>query len=118
MKKSITTLALAVTILLTMTSPVLAANGTAPNSGCQQGADNDIVGSWQLLSLEEFAEFLVEEFDYPSYEIALERAENTYAFCDHNGDNYTCAMVQNLPNDASGRSKYWLVEDNHPFGGK
>jgi hypothetical protein len=41
-----------------------------------------------------------------------------FNFCDHNNDGFTCVMQQNLPNDASGRSTYWLAEDNHPFGGR
>jgi hypothetical protein len=45
-----------------------------------------------LLSVEEFAEFLVDVFDYETYEIALERAKATYEFCDINGDNYACVM--------------------------
>ena len=96
----------------------LAANGQPPVNGCQPGADNGIVQSWQLFSLEEYAQFLVEEFGAPSYANALERATATYAFCDHNGDNYTCVMQQNLPNDANGSSKWLLIEDNHPFGGQ
>lgn len=118
MKRKIITLALAVALFLATALPVYAANGTAPDGGCQPGAGNDINGEWQLLSLEEFAQFLVDEFGAPSYEIALERATTTYAFCDHNGDNYACAMIQYFPNDASGGSKWWLVQDNHPYGGK
>jgi len=107
--------AIAAILMLATATPSYAANGAAPNTGCQPGADNDIMEGWRLLSLEEFAQFLVDEFDYPSYEIALERAQTTYAFCDHNGDNYVCATVQNLPNDASGSDHWWLVEDNHPM---
>ncbi len=113
--KKFLAVALAATLLLATATPSFAANGAASGAGCQPGADNDNIEGWRLLSLEEFAEFLVEEFDYPSYEVALERAQKTYAFCDHNGDNYTCAMVQNLPNDASGSNHWWLVEDNHPI---
>jgi hypothetical protein len=76
------------------------------------------VEEWQLLSLEEYAQLLVEALKAPSYEEALERAETTYDFCDINGDNYACVMTQNLPNDASGSSQWFLVEDNHPFGGQ
>jgi len=95
-----------------------AANGQPPVNGCQPGADNHIVQGWQLLSLEEYAQFLVDEFGAPSYESALGRATITYAFCDHNGDNYACVMQQNLPNDSNGSSHWLLLEDNHPFGGQ
>ncbi len=118
MKRKFITLAFAVALFLATALPVYAANGTAPDGGCQPGAGNDINEEWQLLSLEEFAQFLVDEFNYSSYEAALERATTTYDFCDHNGDNYTCATVQNFPNDASGSSKYWMVQDNHPYGGE
>ena len=120
--KQIGTITLAVAIaailLLATVTPSLAENGAAPERGCQPGADNDIIGSWQLLSLEEYAQFLVDEFNAPSYELALERATITYSFCDHNGDNYACVMEQNLPTDANGSSHWVLIEDNHPFGGK
>lgn len=115
--KKFLVIAMAATLMLATSSPAFAANGTAPDGGCQPGANNGLIEQWQLLSLEEFAQFLVDEFNYPSYEIALERAQTTYAFCDHNGDNHVCATVQNLPNDANGSDHWWLVEDNHPFGG-
>jgi hypothetical protein len=95
----------------------LAANGQPPVNGCQPGADNHIVEQWQMLSLQGFAQFLVDDFGR-SYEVALASAERIYAFCDHNGDNYACVMQQNLPNDANGSSKWLLIEDNHPFGGQ
>lgn len=92
-----------------------AANENQPVNGCQLGADNQIVQGWQMFNLVQFAQFLVEDFSYPSYEIAYERANITFNFCDHNNDGFVCVMQQNLPNDASGRSTYWLAEDNHPF---
>jgi len=95
-----------------------AANGQRPVNGCQPGADNGIVQEWQMLSLEQYAQLLFEEFSAPDYASALERATATYAFCDHNGDNYACVMQQNLPTDANGSSRWLLVEDNHPFGGR
>ena len=117
MKRRITTLILAFVILLTTVPLALAANGHAPENGCQVGANNIIVGEWQLFSRAEFEEYLVEAFGYPE-EAAERRSIEVYAFCDHNDDDYACVLEQNLPNDASGRSSYWLVEDNHPFGGK
>ena len=108
-------LAIAATILLAVAQPAFAANGDAPEPGCQVGATNIIVGEWQLFSRGEFEDYLVDAFDY-SPERAKEQSEITYAFCDHNNDGYACVLEQNLPNDASG--SHWLVEDNHPFGGK
>ena len=114
---SLTFLIIALTILLVAVSPVSAANGTTPSTGCQPGAGNDLMGSWQLLSLEEYAQLLVEKSkSNPSYEEALKRATATYAFCDKNGDNYACVMTQHLPNDANGSDTWFLIEDNHfPF---
>ncbi len=117
MKRKITVLALAAAILLAAAPSAFAANGHAPAQGCQPGANNDIVEAWQMLSVAQFAQLLVDEFNAPDYQAALERAIPTYDFNDHNGDGYACVMVQNLPNDVNGFSKFWLVEDNHPFGG-
>jgi hypothetical protein len=118
MKLNMTTFAVAITavILLATAFPANADNGSAPAGGCQPGADNQIIEGWQLLSLEGFAELLVEGGTLDD-ESALERATAIYAFCDHNGDDYTCVMEQNLPNDANGSSHWFLIEDNHPYGG-
>jgi len=99
--------------------PAFAEAGNAPVAGCQVGANNTIVGEWKLFSRGDFAEYLYlhEELDYSEAE-AEQQAKTTYAFCDHNNDGYACVMEQNLPNEASGKSTYWLVEDNHPYGGK
>ena len=115
MKQSITTLTLAFVILLTAVPLALAANGQAPENGCQPGANNHRVQGWQLFSRDEFADYLMGR-GYPE-ENAVQQSIVTYAFCDHNNDGYACVMEQNLPNDASGYSSYWLAEDNHPFGG-
>ena len=118
MKRIITLhLAIVATMLLAVFQPVFAENGNAPGAGCQVGANNIIVGEWQLFSREEFEDYLVDAFDY-SPERAELQSEITYAFCDHNDDGYACVLEQNLPNDASGHSSYWLLEDNHPYGGK
>ncbi|MEJ2487369.1 MAG: hypothetical protein P8Y68_16715 [Anaerolineales bacterium] len=120
MKRTIAIFAVAIAagFLLAMASPAHADNAGAPAAGCQPGAGNDLMGSWQLLSLEEYAQLLVEKSkSAPSYEQALARATATYAFCDKNGDNYACVMTQNLPNDANGSDTWFLIEDNHPFGG-
>ena len=114
MKLIITTLAVAAVMLLAPVLPAYAGNGGAPVAGCQPGSNNQIVESWQMLSLEEYAALLVEEGSAPNYESAVERATVTYNFCDHNGDNYACVMEQNLPNDSS---HWFLIEDNHLFGG-
>ena len=115
MKRKITIIAIAAAIMLAAAPAALAANGQPPVNGCQPGADNGIVNEWQLFSQSQFATYLVEVFDYDE-EAAEKRAASTYSFCDHNNDGYACVMQQNLPNDASGRSTYWLAEDNHPFG--
>ena len=117
MKRKITIIAIAAAIMLAAAPAALAANGQPPVNGCQPGANNDIVNEWQLFYITEFEEYLVNEFGYTE-DAAEERAESTYAFCDHNDDGYACVMQQNLPNDASGSSKWWLAEDNHPFGGQ
>jgi len=107
-------LAIAATMLLAVAQPAFAANGNAPERGCQVGANNEIVGEWQLFSEGEFADYLVERFDYDE-DIAEKRAAAVWAFCDHNKDGDACVMEQKLPpND----TRFWLVEDNHPFGGK
>jgi hypothetical protein len=123
MKHTITTLAVALAgaaaILLVTASPSLASNGTAPDTRCQPGADNQIVEGWQLLSLEEYADQLFKVGSAPTYDSALDRATVTYNFCDRNGDNYACVMEQNLPNDSSGSSHWFLIEDNNfPFNGQ
>lgn len=104
-------------MMLAIASPAHADNAGAPAAGCQPGAGNDLMGSWQLLSLEEYAQLLVEKSKRsPTYEEALEQAKATYAFCDKNGDNYTCVMEQHLPNDANGSNLWFLIEDNYfPF---
>jgi len=118
MKRKITILTLAAAMLLAGALPALAANGKAPDAECQVGANSQIVGEWQLLSKEKFAELLVDGFKYDSYEEALVAAGVTYAFCDRNNDGLACVMTQTLPNDASGSIIWTLVEDNHPFGGR
>lgn len=102
---------------LAATPAAPAADGQPPVNGCQPGADNDIVQGWQLLNHEGFVEYLVNGFGYTP-DAADIRSEIMFDFCDHNLDEYVCVMQQNLPNDASGRSTYWLAEDNHPFGGQ
>jgi hypothetical protein len=116
MKKKITILTITAILLLVTALPALAANGQPPVNGCQPGADNQIVSKWRMFGLEDFAQFLVDEFDR-DYDSALERATTIYNFCDHNKDGYACVMEQNLPNDANGSSRWLLIEDNHPFGG-
>ena len=104
---------------LATTLPAQADPLGTPLADCQPGAGNDLMSSWQLMHLEEYAQLLYERANGSrSYEEALERASATYAFCDKNGDNYACMMTQNLPNDANGSDTWFLIEDNHfPFGG-
>jgi hypothetical protein len=109
-------LAIAATILLAVAQPAFAANGKAPDGGCQVGAHNEIVGEWQLFSRDEFAQYLVDNFNWPPT-AAVEKSISVYAFCDHNNDGYACVMEQHLP--YLGRTiNIWSAQDNHPFGGK
>jgi hypothetical protein len=117
MKIKITILAITAAILLASAPTALAADGQPPVNGCQLGANNDIVEEWQLFDRAGFAAYLVKGFGYEE-EAAVDRSDIMFNFCDHNGDGFTCVMQQNLPTDASGRSVYWLAEDNHPFGGQ
>lgn len=111
MKRKISILAIVVSAIMLAVQPALAANGNAPEPGCQVGANNIIVGEWQLFSRAEFADYLVEAFNY-SPERAELQSEITYAFCDHNDDGYACVLEQNLPNDASGGDHWWMARDN------
>ncbi len=115
---TISAVAIAAGFLLTMAPPAHADNAGAPVAGCQPGAGNDLMSNWQLLSLEEYAQLLVDSSkSEPTWDQALDRATATYAFCDKNGDNYACVMTQHLPNDANGSDTWFLIEDNHfPFG--
>jgi hypothetical protein len=108
--------AIAASMLLATAFPAFA-NGDAPLADCQPGAGNDLMSSWELMHIEEYAQLLVDSGKYPDLESAQARAAITYGFCDKNGDNYTCVMQQHLPNDANGSSLWFLIEDNHfPFG--
>lgn len=107
---------LVIVVSFGVSSVALAAKAQPPLNGCQPGADNDIVNEWKLFNHELFVGYLVTVFGYPE-EAAVERSIAMFNFCDHNGDGYVCIMQQNLPNDATGRSTYWLAEDNHPYGG-
>ena len=115
MKRKITIIAIVAAIMLAAAPAALAANGQPPVSGCQPGAENGIVNEWQLFNHELFVKYLVNGFGYDE-EAAEQRSIIMFDFCDHNDDEYVCVMQQNLPHDASGRSTYWLAEDNHPFG--
>ena len=108
---------MAAAMLLATAFPVQA-NGDTPLGDCQPGAGNDLISTWKLMSLEEYAQLLYERANGTrTYDEALARASVTYGFCDKNGDNYACVMTQHLPNDANGSDNWLLIEDNHfPFG--
>ena len=108
--------AIAASMLLATAFPVQA-NGGAPVADCPPGAGTDLMSSWELMSLEEYATYLFENSkSNPTKEEADARAAATYAFCDKNGDNYACVMTQYLPTDANGSDTWFLIEDNHfPF---
>ncbi len=90
----------------------LAADGHAPENGCQVGANNENIGEWQLFSREDFVEFLMSRG--MDEEDAVKRTDAIWAFCDHNNDGYTCVLDAHLPNG----DNWKLIEDNHPFGGQ
>lgn len=108
--------AIAASMLLATAFPAQA-DSSVPLADCQPGAGNDLMSNWELMSLEQYAQYLVDNSKAnPTYEQALARATATYAFCDKNGDNYACVMTQYLPNDANGSDTWFLIEDNHfPF---
>ncbi len=124
MRRMVTTLALVATMLLATAPAALAGGGSASNSapgnkGCQPGASNTIVHPWRLLDVDGFVDLLLsDEIGFSNEPAARAVAEPVYAFNDHNGDGYACVMVQHLPNYASGFFNYFIVEDNHPFGGR
>ena len=96
-------------ILLRLVLAVSPASAAAPQNECQPGAENHVIGSWELMNVQEYAELLEELF--PGREGYYERAQATFDFCDHNNDGSACVMVQSFPVTAA------LVVDNHPYGG-
>lgn len=117
MKRKIIFLAIAATMLLATPMSALAAGSKAPDGGCQVGANNEIVGEWQLFSRAEFAQYLVDYFGW-SEAAAEQKSITVYAFCDHNNDGYACVMDQHLPYLDDRTINVWSVQDNHPYGGE
>jgi hypothetical protein len=64
------------------------------------------------MTVEEYAAALIETFGGEPYPgAALERAQATYDFCDHNEDGKACVMLQTFP------ATVFTIVDNHPYGG-
>jgi hypothetical protein len=121
MQRQLMILVLTAGLVMGLAPAALATYGGSPDTGCQVGAaganDTAAAEGWQEMTVEEFAQFLVDDFNAPDYETALGRATLTYAFCDHNDDGQACITKQTFPNAATGSAVWWLAEDNHPIGG-
>ena len=116
MKRTITTLALAASMMLLAIPAALAKGGPPLEEGttCQQGADNDFVGAWDEWDKDAVIGMLLsirpETDPFPN---ATARATAIMNFNDHNSDGLLCVQVHNLPNDASGTDTWWSLQDNH-----
>jgi hypothetical protein len=117
MKRTITTMALAATMLLSATPAAFAnadqSQGTAGygTEECRPGADNDHVGSWEPMTTEDF---IAEVFDVTGGILPQERADEIWDFCDKNRDTIACVMRQTFP-DGAPHSVVWTLLDNRPF---
>jgi hypothetical protein len=132
MKRTITTLALAASMML-LTIPAAFANSEnsrdaagAGSTECRPGAqNNDLIGSWELMDKDDYiadvTAVLTERFEAGLYgemtgdEFQLrldgipDRADATWAFCDKNLDGWACVM-KTVPSPY-----YWTILDNRPF---
>lgn len=121
MKRTITITVLAATMLLAAATAALATHvdDTSHDEAgygtqeCRPGADNDLIGSWELMNVEDFiAEYLA----VTGRNLDPERADATWDFCDKNRDGLLCVMKQLFPDGAPGTGS-WNLLDNRPFGG-
>ena len=132
MKRTITTLALAASMML-LVIPAAFANSENSNDAagsgterCRPGAqNNDLIGSWELMDKDDYiadvTAVLTERFEAGLYgdmteaEFQLrldgipDRADATWAFCDKNRDGWACVM-KTVPSPY-----YWTILDNRPF---
>jgi hypothetical protein len=120
MKRTITTLALAATMLLTAAPAAFATHvdGESQDTAghgtteCRPGADTDLtnglIGSWTPITMEEY---IAEYFDRTGRELPEERAQATWDFCDKNRDGTVC-VLRTEPSPY-----YWTLLDNRPFSG-
>ncbi len=140
MKRTITTLALAASMML-LAIPAASAThvddakdhgydesqdtaGANTGDQCRPGAqDNDLVGSWELMTKDEYIadvtlrldqRLAAGELDQAGYDLRLAalpyRADATWTFCDKNRDGNLCVMKT----DPS--PYYYTLLDNRPFG--
>lgn len=116
MKRTITTLALAGAMML-LAIPAASATHVEDTSQdtagagtdeCRPGADNDINGPWEPMTVDEF---ILEFFNVKDTELDPERADAIWKFCDKNRDGIACVMRQTLPDG----SVFWILLDNRPF---
>ena len=141
MKRTITTLALAASMMLLAIPAALAehVDGTskdkagAGSDDCRPGADNDLIGSWGITDQAGFVQDwiqhridLLDERGQPEpteatidgWRVDLsERAVIVWAFCDKNRDGLACVFWQEFP-DGAPYSFSWLALDNRPFRAK
>jgi hypothetical protein len=115
MKKTITTLALAATVLLASSANAFAEHvedtsqdkAGAGTDQCRPGPkDNVLISPWVPYTQDEFArEVLGDEYPREGF------ADATWAFCDKNRDGVLCVMATE-----PSRYSYTLL-DNRPFPG-
>ncbi len=136
MKRTITTLALAASMLLTAIPPALATHEAKSQDtagygaeDCRPGAtNNDLVGSWEL---KEQLAFTIEvqvrasarfgtgyydgtkwDGDLPGLLAAIAASlDATWEFCDKNRDGFLCVMITEIS------PYYYTLLDNRPFRG-
>ncbi len=139
MKRTITTLALAASMMLLAIPAALAehVDGTSKDTAgaytgddCRPGAGNDLIGSWGLTDQAGFVGDWIQHridvreergetvsqatIDFWMVDLS-ERAVATWDFCDKNRDELVCVFWQEFP-DGAPYSFAWLALDNRPFG--
>ena len=120
MKRTITTMALVAAMLLAAAPSAFATHPEPPpvsenrpaNDECRPGADNDLIGPWELMTKDDYKTAIFEVFPDADPERVAASADATWDFCDHNGDELLCVFKSTLPSGT-----FWLLLDNRPFGG-
>jgi hypothetical protein len=123
MKRIITTLALS-GVLMAVAVPTAFANSEHSNDSagagtteCRPGAGNDLVGSWESMTMDAYIEALADRYgvtidpEDPDYQRIVDAAQGTWDFCDKNLDGLLCVMTT----DPS--PYYYTLLDNRPFPG-
>ena len=119
MKRTLTTLALAGTMMLLAVPTALATHvdGTSQDAAghgtldCRPGANNHRVGSWELMTE---TDFIAEVLAVTGGVVPPERAAEIWEFCDKNRDGFACVMRQTFP-EGSPYNVVWTLLDNRPF---